>query len=164
MNNTSARGGAVLLPSGETDAPGGNNIASLLTPKVFLAYVETSFTLRQCLEKMRHHGFTAMPVVTEDGSYAGTVNEGDFLWNILDSGARTLKEQEKTRITAILRQGWNPPVKIDATMEELLERVTEQNFVPVIDDRGKFVGIVTRKSVIQRYCRLRSERARFGAV
>lgn len=130
------------------------NIAFLLTPKMFLAFLENHYTLRQGLEKMRHHGFTAMPVVAADGTYAGTVSEGDFLWHMLDSGMYSIKAQEKFLISDILRWGWNSPVTIDATMDELLLRVMEQNFVPVIDDREKFVGIITRKSVIKYYYEL----------
>ena len=37
----------------------------------------------------------------------------------------------------------------DATMRELLYHVVDQNFVPVVDDRGGFMGIVTRKDVMK---------------
>ena len=33
-------------------------------------------------------------------------------------------------------------------MEELFEKITNQNFVPVTDDRGIFIGIITRKDII----------------
>ena len=33
-------------------------------------------------------------------------------------------------------------------MEALIERISNQNFVPVVDDRGVFIGIITRKDVI----------------
>jgi predicted transcriptional regulator len=127
------------------------NIVTLLTPKAFLSYLESQCSLRQGLEKMRNHGFAAMPVVAKDGTYMGTVSEGDFLWQMLDNDLYTLKEQEKISISTIIRKGWNPPVKISATMDDILLRVMEQNFVPVIDDREKFMGIITRKSVIQYY-------------
>jgi len=130
------------------------NIASLLTPKVLIAFLEDQYTLRQGLEKMRYHGFTAMPVIARDGTYAGTVSEGDFLWHMLDSGTYAIKAQEEFSISDIVRKGWNPPVKIEATMGEILLRVMDQNFVPVIDDREKFVGIITRKSVIKYYYEL----------
>ncbi|MPM45239.1 hypothetical protein SDC9_91925 [bioreactor metagenome] len=126
-------------------------IASLLTPKVMLAFLEDYHTLRQGLEKMRNHGYTAMPIVAKDGTYIGTISEGDFLWYMLDSHICATKDQEDFMVLDILRKGWNPPVRINATMDELLLRVMDQNFVPVIDDRGKFIGIVTRKSVIKYY-------------
>ena len=40
-------------------------------------------------------------------------------------------------------------VRITATMDELLELAMRQNFVPVTDDEGKFIGIVTRRNIIK---------------
>ena len=60
------------------------NVISLLTPKAQVAYIYDDCTIRQGLEKLRAHGYTAVPVLARDGRYVGTVSEGDFLWNILD--------------------------------------------------------------------------------
>ena len=59
------------------------NILSLLMPKTLVAYIEEDDTIRQGLEKMRAHGYTAIPVLSKDGHYMGTVSEGDFLWHML---------------------------------------------------------------------------------
>ena len=40
------------------------------------------------------------------------------------------------------------PVDIDAEIEELLSLAIDQNFVPVVDGRGAFIGIVRRRSVL----------------
>ena len=42
-------------------------------------------------------------------------------------------------------------VSADADMEDLLQKAMNQNFVPVVDDQKKFIGIITRKSIIE-YC------------
>lgn len=39
-------------------------------------------------------------------------------------------------------------MKISESMENLFEKITNQNFVPVVDDKGVFIGIVTRKDVL----------------
>ena len=59
------------------------NIAYFLLPKNRVAYLYDDYTFRQGLEKMRHHGYTAIPVISRDGKYVGTVSEGDFLWRLL---------------------------------------------------------------------------------
>ena len=33
-------------------------------------------------------------------------------------------------------------------MDELIERVKEHNFVPVVDDRDCFVGIILRRDIL----------------
>ena len=134
------------------------NIIFLLYPKNTVAYVYDINTLRQGLEKMRAHGYTAVPVIQKDGTYVGTVSEGDFLWHMLDHGSSDMKAQEEFYVKDLLRLGWNPAVKVTATMDELLLRVMEQNFVPVVDDRNMFIGIITRKDVIQYFCKKEQER------
>ena len=98
---------------------------------------------------MRLHGYTAMPVITKDGSYAGTVSEGDFLWHILDNSICDIRSQEEYSISDIIRKGWNPAVKISTCLEDVLLGVMEQNFVAVIDDREKFMGIITRRDIMR---------------
>jgi len=124
------------------------NILSLLKPKGDITFLRDNQPLRKGLEKLRFYGYTAIPVIDEEGMYVGTVSEGDFLWHLLDTGHCDVKSQKCGLVRDVLRPGWNPPVTIDTTMEDLLLRVMEQNFVPVIDDRGVFVGIITRRDVM----------------
>ena len=126
------------------------NVISLLTPKAQVAFLYDDFTIRQGLEKMRAHGYTAIPVLTREGIYVGTISEGDFLWSILDREDNSMRAQEKVKLNTILRPNFNPAVRIEVTMEELLERSMRQSFIPVVDDRGAFVGIVTRQTIIRR--------------
>ena len=127
------------------------NVIMLLKPKTTVQYIFEDNTLRQGLEKMRAHSYTAIPVISQDGKYVGTVSEGDFLYNILDQRNNSLKAKEKHLVRDILREGFNPAVRIDVTMDELLERAMRQNFVPVTDDFDTFIGIVTRQDIIRNF-------------
>ena len=127
------------------------NVLMLLKPKETVKYLYDTNTLRQGLEKMRAHGHTAIPVISEDGKYVGTVSEGDFLYYILDIRNSAIKEKEQHRVTDILRKGFNPAVKIDVSMDEVLNRALTQNFVPVTDDLGTFIGIVTRQDIMKHF-------------
>ncbi len=125
------------------------NVIKLLKPKETVKYIYDDNTLRQGLEKMLAHSYTAIPVISRDGRYVGTVSEGDFLYYILDKRSEGMKGQEKYYIRDILRHNFNPAVRIDVLMDELLNRAMNQNFVPVTDDRGTFIGIVTRQDIIR---------------
>ena len=125
------------------------NVIMLLKPKDTVQYIYEDNTLRQGLEKMRAHSYTAIPVISEDGTYVGTVSEGDFLWHILRFNDRDMRSQERYHILDIVNDERNLPVKTDVSMDELLLRVMDQNFVPVIDDRNVFIGIITRKDIIR---------------
>lgn len=127
------------------------NVIMLLKLKTTVQYIFEDNTLRQGLEKMRAHSYTAIPVISQDGKYVGTVSEGDFLYYILDQRNNSLKAKEKHLVRDILREGFNPAVRIDVTMDELLERAMRQNFVPVTDDFDTFIGIVTRQDIIRNF-------------
>ena len=126
------------------------NVITLLTPKAQVAYLYDDFTIRQGLEKLRIHGYTAIPVLNREGIYIGSVSEGDFLWSLLDNGDNSLRAQEKHPLKSILRKEFHPAVSVRVTMEELLEQAMRQSFIPVVDDRGAFMGIVTRQTIIRR--------------
>lgn len=129
------------------------NFLMLLKPKDTVQYLRESNTLRQGIEKMRAHGYTAIPVISDDGQYVGTVSEGDFLYFILDQRDNSIKTKEQHHIRDILRPNFNPAVRINVSMDVLLERALNQNFVPVTDDYGVFIGIVTRQDIIRHFIR-----------
>ena len=124
------------------------NILFFLTPKEDVAHVEETDTKRQVLEKMEHHGYTAIPLLGVEGKYIGTITEGDLLWFLKDRNFPDLKLLEDMPITSIERRRDNKAVKIDESMENLFDKVMNQNFVPVVDDKRVFIGIVTRKDVL----------------
>lgn len=124
------------------------NILFFLRPKSGVTYLTMGNSLRQGLEKMRNSGYTEVPVVDKDGIYVGTVSQGDFLWKILDEGFTDMQMAERTKIDSLVSSR-NAPVRISTTMEDLLSKAVEQNFVPVVDDFDAFVGIVTRKAIIK---------------
>ena len=128
------------------------NIAYFLLPKAQTAYLYDDYTFRQGLEKMRHHGYKAIPVISRSGQYIGSITEGDFLWRILKEDVaeyRTMKDLEQLQIRDILRPDRYPPIRITVTMDELLESAMNQNFIPVVDDLGNYVGLITRKDVMR---------------
>ena len=129
------------------------NILSFLTPKSDVAYIYEDETLRQTVEKMEHRKFSCIPILNKEGKYTGTISEGDLLWGIklLNISSTDLKEMENVSIMAIPRRATYKPVHADADMEDLLDRAINQNYVPVVDDKGSFIGIITRKEIIK-YC------------
>ncbi|MEL7622101.1 MAG: CBS domain-containing protein [Clostridiales bacterium] len=133
------------------------NILFFLTPKEEVACIYEDFTLRQVLEKMEYHRYTAIPVLKRSGEYAGTLTEGDLLWAIKNKYQLNLKAAEHLPISDLPRYSDNKAVTISTDIDELITKSLEQNFVPVEDDRGMFIGIVTRRNVIQ-YFKNRRER------
>lgn len=127
------------------------NILFFLTPKSEVAYIFEDETLRQTLEKMEHRKFSCIPILSLDGQYTGTISEGDLLWGMKRFGITDMKDAENIPIMAVPRRATYKPVHADSNMEDLLDRAINQNYVPVVDDQGAFIGIITRKAIIK-YC------------
>lgn len=115
------------------------------------AHLYDDYTIRQALEKMESAGYAALPILNKRGEYRGTLTEGDLLWAMKNMCYMDMRQAEARRIMEISRRKDNLPVRITASMHDLVERASRQNFVPVVDDYGAFIGIITRKAIIQ-YC------------
>lgn len=128
-----------------------NNILFFLIPKAMCAYLYDDYTIRQALEKMEGSGFAALPILNRNGQYRGTLTEGDLLWGLKNTCYMDIRQAEARRIMEISRRRDNTPVRVTTSMHELVDRASSQNFVPVVDDSGAFIGIVTRRAIIK-YC------------
>ena len=124
------------------------NIAFFLTPKSDVAWVPTTCTLRQAIERMEHHGYTAIPVLSSTGGYDSTLTEGDILWFMKQHPDVRFCDTEQVRLADVTRRKVLTPVDIDAEVDALLSLAIDQNFVPVVDDRQVFIGIVRRYSIL----------------
>lgn len=128
-----------------------NNILFFLTPKAMCSFVYDDFTIRQALEKMESAGYTALPILNKRGEYRGTLTEGDLLWSLKNMCYMDMRQAESRKIMEIERKRNHIPVRVTADMHDLVQRASTQNFVPVVDDKDAFIGIVTRGAIIK-YC------------
>ncbi len=125
------------------------NILFFLTPKTEVKYVYDHSSLRQVMERWDRDRFASIPMLSKEGIYKGTISEGDLL-------RAFLKDQDLNRLTAEKIRAYEIPrdrnivaVKADSRMEDLVDLALKQNFVPVTDDNGVFIGIITRKAIIE---------------
>lgn len=127
------------------------NILFFLTPKKDVACIYDNETLRQALEKMEYHKYSAVPIINRNGRYIGTITEGDMLWSIKNTLNLSLKDSERINVTSIARRVDYLPVCASTSMDDLMDKALNQNFVPVIDDQKNFIGIITRKDIMRYY-------------
>lgn len=126
------------------------NIAQIMIPKVLTVHICDTDTVRQGMEVFQRYGYTAIPVISEDGKYLGSVTEGDFWRHMCRIGTTDKKAQEHYHIRDIFRPDFCPPLPIDADTEDVVSVGMKQNFIPIVDGRGCLSGIVTRQ-VLMRY-------------
>lgn len=125
------------------------NVLFFLTPKSSVDMIYEDETVGQTLERMKYHGFTSYPMINGDsGKYIGTISQGDILREVTAEDAILQKTLERP-VGCIPRQRDYRPVRVSAGIMELYESAKTQNFIPVTDDSGVFIGIVTRKDILQ---------------
>ncbi len=124
------------------------NIFFFLKNKKNTHYLYDNLSFPEALRIFRESGFTATPVIDYQGHYLGSVTEGDFLYYIADHPDTTREEISDLELGSLIRDGFMPAVSFNVSMSELFNRSLEQYYVPVVDDRNIFIGIVTRKTII----------------
>lgn len=124
------------------------NILRFMIPKSAVEFISDSSTVRQALEKMRYHRYVAIPVLDENGIYLGTLRNDDIFSYFLDNGTFNSRAAERDSVMSILDRDYSKPLYHNASVGELIDNVKEHNFVPVVDDRGCFIGIVLRRDIL----------------
>ena len=124
------------------------NTAKLINTKTMVAYIYGDLSAKEGLKEFIAHGFTAVPVIDREGMYLGVVSERDFLYRLLDAGSVEAADANGHTVADLVSDTRFEAVTIHADMDILFYRIIAQNFVPVIDSRGMFSGIVTRKDVL----------------
>lgn len=124
------------------------NILFFLIPKSQVAYVESSFTIRQVSEKLDYHKYSVIPILDEEGRFLDVISEGDLFWFIKKYYEMNYKSSEEINIMNVPKRRTYQSINYNASMDELLSLASSQNFVPVLDDKGVFIGIITRKAIL----------------
>lgn len=126
------------------------NILFFLTPKTELDLVYEEDTIGRALERIEKHQFSSIPMINEKtGRYVGTLSEGDILREITKRDSSSVRMISSRPVTSIRRKYDFRSVRIDSNIEELFSYAKEQNFVPVVDDTGVLIGIVTRSAILE---------------
>src|SRR5690606_33056970 len=95
--------------------------------------------------------YTSIPLIDNNGKYVGAITEGDLLWKLKNTPGLTINDTDKVPIKDVKRHTQSKTVSINSEITDLIELAKSQNFVPVVDDDGVFIGIIKRSDIIN-YC------------
>ena len=124
------------------------NVLFFLTPKSQVKFIDDTMSVRQALEVMDYYRYSTIPLLTKHGKLVGTISEGDLLFYLKNHPFKELSDFDDHKVLEVKRHKDYLPIKVDIEMSDLISNAVNQNFVPVIDDQMNFIGIVTRKSII----------------
>ena len=79
----------------------------------------------------------------------GHHHRGDILWGIKNLHGLDLEASEDVPISSFPRRRDYKAVTVTTDMPSLLQAAIDQNFVPVVDDRNVFIGMVRRTVILR---------------
>ena len=88
-------------------------------------------------------------MLKRNGEYVGSITEGDILWAMKNLHGLDLEASEDVPISSFPRRRDYKPVTVTTDMPTLLKAAIDQNFVPVVDDRNVFIGMVRRTVLLR---------------
>jgi len=134
-----------------------NNISimNFLTPKSVTTYMFNNYTVRQALEINDQHKFQVLPIIDRNGYYVSTVSEGDLLRHIKHMGDFNIYETANDRLDDVEKYRPYKAASVDTDYKVVLQLLLEQNFVPVVDSRNIYIGIIKRRTMIEYFLKER---------
>lgn len=125
------------------------NITSFLKSFYNVTLVYDNQNLDEALATMTKHRYTSIPVISKEQKYVGTLTEGDILQFLLKNKDCFSQENlNKYVVSDVKRHRDYEPIRVDALMPTLLSKASNENFVPIVDEKDIFIGIVTRKTLL----------------
>ncbi len=124
------------------------DIMAFVKPKREVIYVFDDTSVKEALQTLEKYRYTSIPILNRDGYYVGSISEGDFLWEIKKNYQCDFDDMANKSVSSVKRHRDYKVVNINAGMDELILKAADENFVPIVDDKGIFIGIVTRKTIL----------------
>ena len=120
---------------------------TLLTPAENLAVLIDTHNADHATLLLSQMTYTRVPVVTDEKEFVGTIGLRDILAYQMEQGL----SQESMADTDIVHMTKKDVavVEPDYSLTDVLHKLVDESFLPVVDEEGIFQGIITRKSILK---------------
>ena len=120
---------------------------TFLTPARNLAVLIDTHNVDHAILVLSQISYTRVPVVTDQMKYVGTISLTDILSYQMkhDYSDEVFLSMDIVHMTK--KDGER--LGKDYTVTEVLHKLVEESFLPVVSEDGVFEGIITRKSILK---------------
>ena len=120
---------------------------TFLTPAENLAVLIDTHNADHATLLLSQMTYTRVPVVTDEKEFVGTIGLRDILAYQMEQGL----SQEAMADTDIVHMTKKDVAVVspDYTLTDVLHKLVDESFLPVVDKDGIFQGIITRKSILK---------------
>lgn len=119
---------------------------TFLTPANKLAVIIDSHNIDHAKLLLSHMSYSRVPVVTEEGQFFGTIGLTEINRYQAENG---LSDDELNSDISLIAKTDEETVGQDYDLTEVMRKLVDQSFLPVLGENGEFKGIITRKSILK---------------
>lgn len=118
-----------------------------LIPAKDLAIVVDTHNMDHVMLLMTSSGYSRIPVITKDKIYCGTIAISDIMTY---QSEHQLSDWEVSQTDVALAVNDKlETILADASLTEVMHKLVDNPFLPVLDKGKHFLGIITRRSILK---------------
>lgn len=122
---------------------------SVMIPRHKMFYVEEGESVRETLKKLKDNKIDGMPVLSGD-RFVGLITRHAIFEAAFKSELSKDEFMDKVQVGTIVIKKDNTTVETDV-FEDTLLKVKDVPLVPVVDENGDCLGIVTRFDILEQF-------------
>lgn len=123
-------------------------IRTLILPKEKIITVDPNWTLERAMLKLIRSGYTSVPVINADNQVEGLIDKTLILDFMSENQNIKYNDLPKFYVYQAMNKNYMG-IWANTPLSFALELMIERSYVPIIDEKNTFIGILTRQSVLQ---------------
>lgn len=124
-----------------------SHLDSYLIPAEELAIFINTHNADHVMLLLVSNGFSRVPVITKEKQYVGTISISDMMTY---QAKRQLTDWEMTQTNiGDMVNTKIETINITSSLTEIMHKLVDFPFLPVVNDDNRFIGIITRKSILK---------------
>lgn len=130
-----------------------NKMLDFMIPADNVANVIDQHTLSTGLLILTQSNYTMIPVLSAESKLMGVISMSMIIKAVMTVDAIEMERLDELKVRDVMLC---QPVRVQANcnLAEVLNYLIDQNFVCVVDGDNRFLGIITRKNLMQRLTHL----------
>lgn len=124
-----------------------SHTATYMTPAQDVAIFVDTHNTDHVMLILSRNGFSRVPVITKDKKYVGTISVSDIV-NYQLSHELDLQSLAELDISHMVNTDL-ATISPKADLTEIMHKLVDASFLPVVAPDNTFVGIVTRKAILK---------------
>lgn len=119
---------------------------TFLTPADKLAVIIDTHNIDHAKLLLSHMTYSRVPVVTENNHFFGTIGLREIVQYQMEN---ELTDEQLNQDISLITKTDVARVGADYELADVLRKLLDEPFLPVVGQEGEFLGIITRKSILK---------------